>query len=172
MLAPAARGALSASASLSTSQASAPFTYTIKLTNTGDLNIASFWFAWTDVPAAYDFLPTAPTNVVAPSGWFAPVVHAFGPPNGYSLEFYVFGNGITPGNTGTFQFTSNDTPAQLGGPAWFGGHTGTDSVIYQGLPQSATSAHIAVAVPEPASLTLGGVGGMLLLMRRRRTVGR
>jgi hypothetical protein len=168
LLAPAARGALSATASISTSQTSAPFTYTVKLTNNGDVSIATFWFAWTETPASYDFLPTSPTNVVAPSGWFDPIEHASPSPNGYSLEFYTFGSGVAPNSTGTFQFTTNDTPATLAGPAWFGGHTVTDSVVYQGLPQVGTPLHVAVAVPEPASLTLGGAGGLLLLARRRR----
>ena len=41
------RGALSASATISTSQTSAPFTYTISLNNIGNTNIGTLWFAWT-----------------------------------------------------------------------------------------------------------------------------
>src|SRR5690348_17111375 len=67
--------ALNATATISTSQTTAPFNYTITLHNTGDTDIGTFWFSWVPTPFSYDFLPSAPTNVSTPTGWFNPVIH-------------------------------------------------------------------------------------------------
>src|SRR5947199_3120082 len=66
-IAPQAWGAESATASITTSQTSAPFTYKISLHNTGTTNIGSFWYAWN--ATGYNFLATHPLSVTPPAGW-------------------------------------------------------------------------------------------------------
>jgi len=98
-----ALASITATASVSTSQSSAPFDYTVTLHNTGDTNIGTFWFAWTAVPRSYDFLPTLPTNISGPSGWIFPVSNNPTPGDGYGIEWYnVGGSAIAPGGVGTF----------------------------------------------------------------------
>jgi hypothetical protein len=166
---PSASAALSASASISTSQVSAPFNYTVTLHNTGDTAIGSFWFAWTDVPRSYDFLPTTPSNITAPAGWVFPVTHNTFPGDGYGIEWYnVGGSSIGPGGVGTFQFTSNDSPTALAGPAFFPGFQILNSVVYIGFPQGDPGYTFTASIPGPggaATLALCG----LSLMRRRRS---
>jgi hypothetical protein len=146
--------ALSASATISTSQTSAPFNYTISLNNTGDTDIGTFWFAWTATPASYDFLPTTPSNISGPAGWLTPVSHNGFPGDGYGIEYYNYvGSAIHPGGAGTFHFTSNDTPAQIAGDAFFPGNKVSTSFVYVGFPLSDPGFKFNVTVPEPASLT-------------------
>ena len=63
------------------------FNYTISLTNTGTMNIGTFWFAWTPpgMPTEYDFLPSAPFSISQPTGWLGPASPGF---PGYSIEYY------------------------------------------------------------------------------------
>src|SRR5215471_7413346 len=64
--------ALSATATISTTSTSAPYDYSVKVTNTGDTDIGTFWFAWTPPgqPIEYSFLPSIPTPTNEPSGWY------------------------------------------------------------------------------------------------------
>jgi hypothetical protein len=162
--------ALSGTAEVTTSQTSAPFTYTITLHNTGTTNIGAFWFAWTDHPADYDFLPTSPTNILMPSGWVAPVTHNGFPGDGYGIEFYSLGsNLIAPGQSSSaFQFTSNDSPATLAGNAFFPGFKVTNSFVYIGFPQSDPGFEFVATVPEPVGPAALAFVGCLGLTRRGR----
>lgn len=153
---------LSATATISTSSASAPYDYKVNVTNTGDTDIGTFWFAWTPPgqPVEYDFLPSPANIATQPSGWFGYSVS--GSP-GYSLEFYNYtGSNIAPGETGLFEFTSNDSPSTLAGT--FFGFPITTSVIYAGTPLSGEAAFVSVtAVPEPGSVVPAIIGGLSLL---------
>jgi hypothetical protein len=174
-----ALAALSASATISTSQNSGPFNYTINLTNTGTIPISTFWFAWTPpgAPTEYSLLPSVPSAVTAPANWLDPVI---GPPiniPGYSIEYYDSTGGtnaIQPGNSALFGFTSNDSPTTLLGNQ-FGFIPILTSTIYAGFPLSATQALFTVnvtAAPEPSSFLLAGIGAVgLLVWRRKRFAG-
>jgi hypothetical protein len=134
---PALAGLL-ASETISTTSTSAPYTYTITLDNIGTTNIGTLWFAWTDVPINYDFLPSVPTVTSMPSGWVAPITHNAGfPGDGYGIEFYnLSGSAIAPGNSATFKFTSTDPPATLAGSAFIPPNKVTTSFVYVGFPQT------------------------------------
>ena len=158
---------LLATATVSTSSTSAPYDYTISLHNSGTTNIGTLWFAWTDQPLNYDFLPSSPTVTGMPSGWIAPIQHNAGiPGDGYSIEYYnLTGSAIAPGANATFSFTSPDPPATIAGPAFVPGNQVTTSFIYGGFPQSDAGFKFnASVVPEPSTLLLAGVGIVLSLL--------
>jgi hypothetical protein len=163
--------ALSATAVVSTSSSSSPYDYTIDLHNTGTTNIGTLWFAW-DAGTDYNFLPTSPTNIVAPSGWIAPISHLF-PGDGYGIEYYnLSGSAIAPGAHGTFQFTSTDSPATLAGNAYLPPFKVTSSFVYTGFPLSDPGFKFTASVaPEPTSVVLAGIGaglGCTAIRRRQR----
>ena len=170
---------LAATATISTSQSSGPFNYTINLTNTGTVPISTFWFAWTPpgAPVEYSLLPSAPTAVTGPANWLDPVI---GPPvniPGYSIEYYDSAGGtnaIQPGNSALFGFTSNDSPAALQGNQ-FGFIPILTSTIYGGFPLAGADKLFTVTVtaaPEPSSFLLAGLGAVgLLVWRRKRLAG-
>jgi hypothetical protein len=128
---------LSASATISTTSTSAPWNYTITLNDTGTTDIGTFWFAWTDTPADYDFLPSVPTVTGMPNGWIAPITHNGSPGDGYAIEYYnVGGAAITPGTSGTFSFTSPNDPLTINGDAFFPPNKVNTSFVYIGFPQT------------------------------------
>ena len=168
---------LLATATVSTSSTSAPYDYTISLHNSGTTNIGTLWFAWTDQPMNYDFLPSSPTVTGLPMGWVAPIVHnpySFYATDGYSIEFYnLTGSPIAPGANATFSFMSPDPPATIGGPASVAGNQVTTSFIYGGFPQSDAGFKFNASVaPEPASIMLAAVGGGLGFLAWRRACRR
>jgi hypothetical protein len=162
--------ALSATAIVSTSSTSSPFSYTINLKNTGDTNIGTFWFAWTNI--GYDFLPTNPTGISGPAGWVDPITHNF-PGDGYGIEYYnTSGSPIAPGGTGLFHFTSTDTLAALKADAFYPGNKVTTSFVYIGFPETDAGFRLDAGVaPEPASATLACIAGgaCWLAWRRQRS---
>jgi hypothetical protein len=162
--------ALSASAVLSTSSPSSPFNYTVDVHNSGDTNIGTFWFAWTNLGA--DFLPSSPTGVSGPAGWTDPITHNF-PSDGYGIEYYnLSGSPISPGADGLFHFTSTASPLVLSGNAPVVGNKITTSWVYIGFPESDAGFRVdATVAPEPTSLVLAGTGaafGLASLWWRRR----
>jgi hypothetical protein len=172
---PQASGGEAATATITTSQTSAPFTYTISLHNSGTTNIGSFWYAWN--ATGYDFLATHPLSVTAPAGWSASVTNLGSGFDGYGIEFIDNGTLLPPLATlSTFQFTSNDTPAQLSGNSiWYTHPPVGTSYVYQGAPQApgdpgAVFVASVSTVPEPSTLVLTGIGGLvgLIALRRRR----
>jgi len=165
--------ALSATADVTTAQNSAPFNYTVTLHNTGTTDIGTLWFAWTNTPGDYNFLPTSPTNITAPDGWLSPVTHnAFGG-DGYGIEWYNYlGSTIAPGGTGLFQFTSNDSPSVLAGNAYFPGFKVSHSFVYVGFPETDPGFQFNATVPEPATGVIATSGLLIALTRRRRVARR
>lgn len=165
-----ARASISATADLSTAQTTAPYTYTVTLHNTGTTQIGTFWFAWTLQPREYDFLPSIPTGLVAPAGWISPISHNATPGDLYGIEYYnVSGSAIPVGGSALFQFTSNDSPATLAGPAWFPGFNVTHSVVYIGFPETDPGYNFdAVVVPAPGAMAIGAIAAASLVRRRRR----
>ena len=162
---------LSATATISAVPDGVNFDYTISLTNTGSSNIGTFWFAWTPpgMPIEYDFLPSSPVSTSEPTGWAGPA--SFGFP-GYSIEYYnVSGSLIGPGQTGTFGFTSPDSPTTLQGTTF--GFPRTTSFIYAGAPEVGSTAQVnPVFVPEPSASALLAIAfsgvGLWIGSRSRR----
>lgn len=160
-------GDLAATATISAVANGPNFDYTVSLTNTGSTNIGTFWFAWTPpgMPTEYDFLPSAPFSISQPAGWLGPGSPGF---PGYSIEYYnSTGSPIAPGQTGTFRFSSPDSPATLQGSTF--GFPNTTSFIYEGNPLVGSTARVNpvfASVPEPGStwllLAIGYVGLLAL----------
>ena len=159
----AAYGQLAATATISSIPDGPNFDYTISLTNTGTLNIGTFWFAWTppNQPIEYDFLSSLPLSAGGPTGWTGFISAGF---PGYSIEYYnISGSTVGPGQTGTFTFSSAETPAQLQGSTF--GFPNTTSFIYTATPTVAGNPPAGspslvnpTAVPEPSSAVLAALG--------------
>jgi len=162
-------GQLAGTATISDVQSGPNYNYTVQLKNTSaSTDIGTFWFAWTPPgdPTEYDFLPTAPSVAGQPTGWIGSISPGF---PGTSIEFYNnTGSAITPGQTGTFTFTTTDSPATLQG-FQFGSFPITDSFIYAGAPEVGSFAQVnpVFVVPEPSSIGLLAVGCTAFLARRR-----
>ena len=149
----------------------AAFDYSATLTNSASStdSIGTFWLAW--VPGA-DFLPTAPTNILAPAGWSATVTNE-GPSDGFAIQYVASSAAfdLAPGKSlSGFGFTSADTPAQLAGNSpFFPTSPALTSFVYQGGPFVGDSTQFVAsvslepqsppppvaAVPEPSSLLIG-----------------
>ena len=170
--APWAFGAISASTTITTASTSAPFNYTISLTNTGTVPIGTLWFAWTNVPITYNFLPAPASNISSPSGWFG---FSTGPDragDGYGVEYYTF-NPISPGQTlGGFNFTSNVAPSHLGDLAASYPAAMDTTYVFQSYlntgPGAGALATPSVVVPEPGSLVGSACASMIVGGWRKR----
>ncbi len=172
-----AQGQVSATGTVTAAPSGGNFLYTISLHNTSATsNIETFWFSW--LPDGYDFLPSAPSSIVAPTNWTDYVESGI---YGHSIEFYDTGSSspITPGSTNSsFQFLSSDSPTTMGGSGPPFGLPVTYSYVYSGTgtgpgidPLTASSVIFSMSVttvPEPATFALAGVGAISLLARRRR----
>jgi hypothetical protein len=148
------------------------FDYSLTLTNSASStdSIGTFWFAW--VPGA-DFLPTAPSDIITPTGWTANVTNE-GPNDGFAIQYVASSAAfdLSPGRSlSGFGFTSVDAPAKLIGKSpFFPTIPTTTSFVYQGEPlvgdcaQFVASVSTAqpqgpvstspVAVPEPSVSTV------------------
>jgi hypothetical protein len=160
-------GQIGATATVSTPQLSAPFTYSMTLNNTGTTSIGTFWFGW--VPGL-DFLPTSPSSIQMPAGWSS-VITGGGAGDGFAIMFNDGGTLLASGaSLSGFQFNSNDTTAQLSGnsPAHPTFKT-TTSFVYSGPNETGSSLQFVVSVvPEPSTIVLAGIGGLMGLLAYRR----
>jgi hypothetical protein len=156
-------GPIDASATVSAIADGPNWDYTITLKNliSSTDSVQTFWYAW--VPGA-DFLPTSPSSVSSPTGWTDQITHFPNvSTNGYAIQFVTTSAALTPGSELEFKFTSADTPAQLAGdsPFYPGTPVGT-SFLYSGAPFQGDSLQFVVtSVPEPSTLTLALVGGLV-----------
>jgi Bacterial Ig-like domain (group 3) len=121
------------------------YNYNITLTNTGNVNLGTFWFAW--VPHE-DFLPTSPISITSPAGWgnaagtsSTPVItHETTSPDGFAIQWVAQSSGaaLTPGQSlSGFTFSSSDSPIVLNGTApAFPNQQVLTSFVYGGAPLS------------------------------------
>ena len=159
-------------ATITTTQTSAPYTYSLALDNTGTLPIDTFWFAWLASPEL-DFMSVAPTSIQYPANWVGLTSHQGGT-DGYGVEYYAFGGGLAPGGTLTgFKFVSTESPSQLMGDVsvpGVGNLPVTTTFLYNGGAFSANVAQITpTVVPEPSTIVLGVVGSLGLWYAWRRS---
>jgi PEP-CTERM motif len=153
------------------------FDYKIVLTNatTSTLPLGTFWFSW--VPGQ-DFMSVKPTNIINPTGW-SDLITGGGAGDGFAIQWVAGSTGtpIAPGGSLTFAFTSSETLAQIEGfspshPA----SLETTAFVYTGAPLADPGLQFNVAgpaaVPEPSSLALCGIAGVvgLVVARARRRV--
>lgn len=157
------------------------FQYNIALTNTSTdgSNIGTFWFSWIPVPFE-DFMEVIPTNITQPANWTVTDTHIpVNPPDGYALEFVAGApprGGVSPdlkaGNTDQFSFDSTETPTQLfGNSSLYPTENELTSFVYLGPPEGDAGFEFLVTpvtVPEPVSASVLAIGGVGLMMRRRR----
>ena len=159
------------------------FDYSITLNNSASssASIGSLWFAW--VPGA-DFLPTNPSNLIAPTGWTATVTNE-GPNDGFAIQYVASSPGfdVAPGKSLTgLGFTNTDSPATLAGnSASLPNFPITTSFVYQGAPLVGTSdqfvASVSLApqtppsspdsVPEPSTFLIAGAFSVRTLATKR-----
>jgi len=147
-----AAGTISASATLSDVKVGSAYDYTLTLDNTGTLPIQSFWYGWT---TSGNNLPSTPTSPGNSLGWGNAV-------SGASIKYTGnSGEALAANSTATFTFDSASTPAQM----TFG--SAGESVAYAGAidftentagDSSAVFAPVLTSVPEPAILSLLGIG--------------
>jgi hypothetical protein len=138
---------------VSTAQPTGDYYNTITITNTGTTTVGTFWFAW--IPEI-NFLPSAPTEVLSPPGWYGYVIPDV-TYDTYSIEWYSYYAlyNIQPGQSlSGFAFRSADSPQTLQGispdyPRYYC----TDSYLYVGYPEGDPGYFLNVAV------TTGGGGG-------------
>lgn len=163
-----ARAALNATAQLTAQQLNAnSWEYSITLNNTGTTDIGTYWFAW--IPN-YDFLPSAPTQIVAPNGGWTPYVVQDGFLGGYSLE-WVATTALAAGQSlSGFKFDTPDSPSVIDGISNFAGLPVETSYVYIGGSQLDPGHEFATqtATPEPAGLGVVMVAAGLLGRRKRR----
>jgi hypothetical protein len=168
VVAGAASAAETASATISeTGTSGTNFNYAITLHDTGTTTIGSFWYSW--IPG-YDFLPSTPASAPSPTGWSSNIISASPPDDGGSIQWIASGsaNYIQPGGSLTFNFSSPDNFASVTGTSPYSPYAVGTSYIYSHGLFSDGGYQFVVAAPEPASASLLGVAGVMLLKRRRR----
>lgn len=139
------------------------YNYNITLTNTGTVNLGTFWFAW--IPGE-NFLPTNPSAVASPTGWgdaagdsATPVItHSTTSADGFGIQWVAQGSTtLAPGQSlGGFTFSTTDSPSVLAGmaPTDTSQHILT-SFVYGGAPFSDAGFQFDVS---PAAVTPPSAG--------------
>ena len=153
------------------------YDYTILLYNSSSStqSLGTFWFGWVPTgPYGYDLLPSSPSNIQAPYGWYWSVDNeSYYYPDGYSIDFYnYYGSSLAPGQTDTFAFNSPDSPDTLSQTSPYFGVPTLTSYFFDdtGSDPGTQTLVTPAAVPEPSSLALlaGGTAvGLLFLLRSR-----
>lgn len=141
----------------------------ITVTNTGTSPLGSFWYSWLPENPGSDgigYLTALPTSITAPPGWTEVIRPASSP---YAIEWVnSTGSNIAASSAmGGFNFQTTESPASLNNaPVDY-------AYVYQGTPQEAPDPggaflQVSVVTPEPASISMLGMGLAGLLVRRRR----
>jgi hypothetical protein len=187
-----AQGTINATALVNSVPNGGNYNYTITLNNLSSSTdpIQTFWFAW--FPGT-DLLPSQPSSIITPNNWTASVQggnYYVGPylyPDGFSIEFTTqdSGSAITPGGSLSFQFTSPDSPATLGGNSPYpyyapGAYAVGIAYVYAGGASSPgsepagdfNSFQSVVPAPEPSTFGLVALGAAMLFITRKRLAGR
>src|SRR5438552_1103091 len=166
--------AISATATITGEQQlpSGKYEYTVSLTNNGSTSVSTFWFGWiaylNSIP--YDLMPSQPSSVVSPAGWFGSAQHdGIGQ---YGIEWYT-NTALAPGQTANgFVFDTADSPAVINGTSFFAGYPVRESWVYQnvyaGTSNSGAGAELTPTIapaPEPG---IALVFPILLLLTGRR----
>jgi hypothetical protein len=135
------------------------FDYTITLTNTGSVDLNSFWYGWT---TSGNNLPTGhnPTSAGNSLGWANDL-------DGNSIQWEnSSGTMLLPGQSGIFTFASTATPSAIttapsGESVVYVSGTGPQT-FQENDPGVASPAFspTLVVVPEPASFSLLIVGSL------------
>ena len=174
MTANSAMAAESATATITAATAtSSTWQYSLTLTNTGTTTIGTFWFAW--IPGQ-SYMTVNPTSVIAPSLWengpFSQSVG--GAEQGASIEFQASSSAgyLAAGKSLTgFSFDSTESPTNLFGNETLFNNSSptptTTSFVYSGAPFSDSGFQLAATpVPEPTTLILFAIGGIVLVCRK------
>ncbi|MGO9318996.1 MAG: PEP-CTERM sorting domain-containing protein [Terracidiphilus sp.] len=141
------------------------YDYSLTLNNTGTTTIGTFWFGW--VPGE-GFLTTAPTSVVAPTGWTDTVTNS-----GAAVRWVTTTNLLAAGDSlSGFSFDSTETPDQLAltVPSGVGaGDPVTTSYVYIGAPLQDPGYQLdAQLTPEPSTMLLFLTGSGLVGFVKRK----
>jgi hypothetical protein len=139
------------------------FDYTLTLQNTGNVDLNSFWYGWTDFG---NNLPSNPSSAGNSLGW-ANVLDF----NSIQWENNTGASALAPGQSATFTFVSASTLAQITtSPSGESVAYTSDLVQFnQGIAGQSTAVFspTVVNVPEP-SLGMLAMGSLMLLCALRR----
>ena len=169
---------LSATATMTSTQ-TGPSTwhYDLTLDDTGSTQIGTFWFSW--VPGA-DLMSSPAGNIESPIYWSGTDTN-LGSGDGHAVEWTLLSGypySLNPGDVVSgFGFDSSVPPSAFTGKSTiFSTLALTTSYVYIGVPfgtaQSPDPGALFDATPpaptpEPASMSILGIGAGLLLKRRR-----
>lgn len=147
-----------------TGAGSGPYTYSLTFSDASGAGspIGSVWYAW--IPGAF-YLPSAPTSVVAPTGWTANIVN-FGSQS--SIQYVASSSAfdITAGESlSGFGYDATFSPAELAAAP----NSGVSVAYSAGLFSDAGNTFTVQAVPEPSAyaLLLSGVMGLWFVRRQK-----
>jgi len=160
-------GTLSAAATFTDTEVSpGVFQYNLTLNNTGTTGIGTFWFAW--VPG-YGFMSTAPTDIMAPSGWSDQTTNS-----GAAIQWVDGSGSLGQGmSLSGFEFDSTLTPAELeAASSAIPSDPVATSFVYIGAPFGDPGFQFVATpaqgtVPEPATILLTALGIGCALVGRK-----